>query len=214
MHSPEFLKEWYLAHLFGGYPRRTINVSHIPSFILNEFGIEHDEIYFRGRKIETKHFIDAIDWKNHFKPGKVLEIGCGLGPRVFAMNNIGLNATGIEISTYAVGKTFSPGKVFYGNIVTLDPKQNKYDLIVAYDVLEHIHYNDLPKAINNIKQMALKNVLISVPVIGDPNLEADSTHKIKQTKKWWINEFISFGFKLKETPVNFQYANQLIILEV
>ena len=49
MHTPEFLKKWYYAHLFGKYPKQEIQLTDIPQTILDTFGIDKDEFYFMNR---------------------------------------------------------------------------------------------------------------------------------------------------------------------
>ena len=46
MHTPQFLKNWYWQHLFGQYPKKQFNLVEIPKIILDEFGIDKDELYF------------------------------------------------------------------------------------------------------------------------------------------------------------------------
>jgi len=58
-----------------------------------------------------------------------------------------------------------------------------------------------------------KNFLFSIPFIGDPNLEKDPTHKIKQTKEWWLNKLKEHGFKIVETPKYFLYWPQIIVAQ-
>jgi len=214
MHTPEFLKWWYYSHLFGQYPKKQFNPVELPRRILNEFGIEKDEIYFQNRGLETKHFVDAIHWRDYFKPNKVLEVGCGKGPRVFALNNIGVNTIGIELSQWAVDHAMLKEHIIQGDITDKDLNQSIVDLVITYDVLEHLEPTDLDKAIDNLTKISKKYILISVPVIGDPNLENDPTHKIKETKEWWINKFENKGCKHIDTPEHFLFKEQVLIFEV
>lgn len=213
MHSPRFLKEWYYSHLFGKYPVKKFNPAELPQILLNKFGIDKDELYFNGRGLELKHFLDAGHWKEFFKPKKVYEFGCGLGPRVYAMDQTGLDAFGWDISNYAVNNAI------HKNVAQLDITKEidstlKADLVIAYDILEHISYEDLGMAINNLIESSEKNILISIPVVGDPNLLKDSTHIIKEKKEWWIKQFTDKGCKLIPTPDHFLFKDQVIIFEV
>ena len=209
MHSPKFLEWWYKAHIFGKYPRTAINPVEIPNIILEKYGIDKDELYFEGRGLETKHFIDARQWKEHFNCKTAAEWGCGLGPRVYAMNTVGIKAHGWELSKYAVNNKIDP------NITQADITKhrqiNKVALVIAYDLLEHIPYDKLDKAIDNLIASSKKHLLVSVPVIGDPNLEADPTHIIKETKDWWTRQFTNKGLILETTPKNFLFREQLMI---
>jgi len=58
-----------------------------------------------------------------------------------------------------------------------------------------------------------KYILISVPFKGNPNLEADPTHIIKEDRDWWIKQFTDKGMKLIETPNNFLYKHQILIFK-
>lgn len=80
MHTPSYLKEWYYSHLFGYYQKTQIDPVEIPKIILDEFLVDKDEFYFRNRGLEVKHFLDAMHWKDHFKPKTAVEFGCGLTP--------------------------------------------------------------------------------------------------------------------------------------
>ncbi|MEK6884726.1 MAG: hypothetical protein AABY22_34155, partial [Nanoarchaeota archaeon] len=55
------------------------------------------------------------------------------------------------------------------------------------------------------------SVVFSIPFIGDPNLEADPTHIIKETKEWWINKIKNAGFDIIPTPEHFLFKEQMII---
>ena len=211
MHNPEYLRSWYFAHLFGAYPTKRFNPVELPSIILNEFGIVKDELYFANRLLEAKHFMDAIHWKEFFKCKTVIEWGCGRGPRVYAMENIGIKVKGIELSDYAVKIKFSEN-VVQGDVLDYNELGN-FDLSIAYDLLEHIAYEDLDKAINTVITFSDKYILVSVPVIGDPNLENDPTHIIKETKDWWIQKFTDKQLKLIETPKHFLFRDQVLIFE-
>jgi hypothetical protein len=210
IHTPGFLKQWYYAHLFGQYPRTPVNPIEIPQIILDEFGVDKDEFYFEKRGLETKHFIDAYHWKEFFKCNDAIEFGCGKGPRILAMNLLGIDATGVEISEYAVRHRFHENVNEYD---VTNPMSIKADLVIAYDLLEHIKYEDLDKVINNLKNSAKKYILISVPVIGDPNLENDPTHIIKEDRDWWMQQFLKKGLIYVEVPNHFLFKDQLMIFE-
>ncbi len=213
MHPKEMLHNWYTLHLFGKFPTSPINLLELPEVILNEFGIDKDELYFGNRKeMEAKHYQDAIDWKHAFNPKEVLCIGCGFGQRVNALRLINVSAWGLELSNYAVKNSLQPLCIFQDDIVHCKHK-NEYDLVVAYDICEHLKYEDLDKAINNMIGHSKSLILISIPFKGNPNLENDSTHIIKESRAWWIEQFISKGLTLIDAPKHFLYADQILIFE-
>ena len=212
MHTPQYLKNWYFSHIFGKFPKKEFNPVELSPIILREFGIEPDELYFLNRKLEHKHWIDAVHWRDFFKCKTAFEFGAGLGPRVFSMNQIGIDAKGLEISEFAVENAMIK-KIHKGDI-TEKTTVGKYDLVLAYDVLEHLPYKSLHTAIENLSAASKRFILVSVPVIGDPNLENDPTHIIKETKEWWIKQFTDKGHKNIKTPDHFLYKDQIIIFEV
>ncbi|MHA1876754.1 MAG: hypothetical protein ACTSUC_09960 [Promethearchaeota archaeon] len=212
IHTPFYLKEWYWRHLFGHYPNKPINLIEIPKIILNEFNIDKDEIYFSNRGLEPKHFIDAINWKEFFKCENAIEFGCGLGPRVYAMNLIGIETKGIEISNYAVQNSLIPDNIKKGDITQYTSKEI-YDLVIAYDILEHLNYKDLDKSIDNLILLMKNYLLVSIPFKGTPNCENDPTHIIKEDKKWWVKKFEDKELKLIKTPDKFLFKEQILIFK-
>ncbi len=214
MHTTEYLKEWYYAHLFGTYPTKQFNPVELPEVILNEFGIDKDELYFANRGLEVKHFIDAIHWKEFFKCKNAIEFGCGRGPRIYALNNISVECYGYDISKFAVNNKLHKN-VYRNDVLDYDEesKCEEIDLSIAYDLLEHIKYEDLEKAINNLIKHSTKNILISVPFKGTPNYDNDPTQIIKEDRDWWIKKFTEKGLKLIPTPEHFLYKEQILIFE-
>ena len=69
MHTPGFLEEWKDAHLLGLYPRTQFNIQEIPKVITDEFKINKEKWYFKTRKLESKHWLDVLDWIDYFKLG-------------------------------------------------------------------------------------------------------------------------------------------------
>jgi glycosyltransferase involved in cell wall biosynthesis len=207
MHTPEFLHNWYLAHLLGQYPNTQVNPNEIPKVIFDYFGVDKDEFYFANRYLEVKHFLMTKQWKNYFKDLRtVIEYGCGLGPFGVGFSHNGCYYKGIEISDFAVKQAILP--IELGDIRDYKTNEN-YDLCLCFDILEHLSYDDLDKALENIKEQA-DNFIFSVPVRGDPNLEADNTHIIKESKEWWI-EKLSHYVNIEETPKHWLFANQIIV---
>jgi len=215
MHTPEFLAGWYKAHLFGQYPISQVNPVELPKQLLDEFGIDRDELYFNGRnKMQVNHYQDAIDWKGFFNPKSVALFGCGFGQRVKALEAIDVPAFGFELSKYAVKNSLSLNVQEWDICEPLImDSDGGHDLIVAYDLLEHLAYDKIEKAIENLVSYSKKYILVSVPVKGDPNLEADPTHIIKETKEWWVKQFTDKGLKQVEVPQHFLFGNQLMIFE-
>lgn len=215
MHTKRFLHEWYYAHLFGSYPTRILPLNVIPKIIKDNYLIDEDIDYFANRGLESKHIIDAGQWIHHFHPSNVLLIGDGKGVRTTAFRMLGVDAKGFDISNFAVMMNvgnMTTEHYWVDNILRFNT-DTKYDLVVVYDVLEHLDETELGIALEGVHETCKRggHVLISVPVIGDDNLERDPTHKIKWHKHEWIDRLQKEGFEIERTPEHFQYRDQVII---
>lgn len=223
IHTKEFLRQWYYAHLFGKYPKKEINIIDIPEIILKKFGIDRDMFYFQNRNVDVKHFIMCRNWYDYFsnknKPLNIIEFGCGKAPFGFAFNFIAddINYTGVELSQYAVDNAFV--KIKQGDITSYNAGRS-YDLVICSDVLEHLNDEQLNQAIINICQHG-DNFIFSLPfdkddelnIPVDPNLYNDSTHKQFKSKREWIKLFNENGITITEPPKKWLFGNQLLIGE-
>jgi len=67
-------------------------------------------------------------------------------------------------------------------------------------------------ALKNINKLGKKNFLFSIPFLGDPNLDADPTHIIKESKEWWVKKLSEY-FIIKDAPVDWLFTHQMLIGE-
>lgn len=216
MHNPDFLRWWYTAHIYGEYPNKKFSPIELPKIIKDFFYINDDELYFKDRNLEVKHWIDIVQWKNHFKPKTMLDIGCGFGMRTWIAQTYGINSFGIDKSKWAIENSLFRNLIKEGHLVCDDItrkgiEKSDFDLIVAYDILEHIKYEDIDIVLDNIYNLGKENYLFSIPFIMDNNLYQDNTHIIKESKEWWLNKLQQHNFKIQMTPHDFQFAKQIII---
>jgi ubiquinone/menaquinone biosynthesis C-methylase UbiE len=96
----------------------------------------------------------------------VLDVGCGEGITLKKLEEkkIGKNNEGIDYSSTAIkiGKKIYPQlKLSKGDIYKLDFKDNSFDLLICTEVLEHL--KDPAKAVEEMKRVTSKYILISVP---------------------------------------------------
>jgi 2-polyprenyl-3-methyl-5-hydroxy-6-metoxy-1,4-benzoquinol methylase len=223
-HTQEFLDNWKNVHLFGLYPTKKVNPLDLPKVILDYYKIDKDELYHNRYQLELKHPIMVQQWKEYFKNYEVLDLGCGRGCYLYFwkwfLNDDAVK--GIELSEWAVKNAFCKG-IINGDISDENILKNIYhdytgtpliqwDLITAIDVLEHLDDKQLDKTLNNMAKYG-KRFLFSIPFEGDPNLEADKTHKQFHTKDEWIKLIQSHGIIIKETPKEWLFANQILVGE-
>lgn len=214
IHTKEFLNGWYRMHIFGSYPKKQIDIKDIPCVILKHFGIDPDELYFADRGLEIKHFIMASNWYDYFKPKSILDIGCGMGHYLFAFKVLdhNMHCLGIDKSEWIIrNQCYQSFQIHEMDITKEKLPENKYDLVLVLDILEHIKYEDIDVILNDISKTGSK-FIFSIPFVGDPNLENDKTHIIKEDKEWWLERLSKF-FIIKDAPKEWMYANQLLVGE-
>ena len=210
MHTPEFLKQWYYAHLSGNYPRTPIKVLDIPKVILREFLINPDQVYFNTHSnLEVKHFLMTKQWIDYFKCKNVFDLGCGIGLYGVPMNMLGVIYFGLELSQWAIDNTpYKNLRIKQGDIREKQDFKD-FDLVLVFDVLEHLKEEELDKTLDNIKDYG-NNFLFSIPYEGDPNLREDPTHRIFKPKEWWVKKLEQY-FNIKEAPEDWLFHKQILI---
>ena len=113
-------------------------------------GVEYDEDYFvnrehsrtsysarEGRRVH-KSRSQILDVLNHVAPGPLLDMGCSLGYTLQAASDLGLEATGVDISEHAV--TFCRERGFRAELGTIDKlpfPDAAFQLVIVKHVLEH-----------------------------------------------------------------------------
>ena len=87
-------------------------------------------------------------WTNElFKPESVLDVGCAYGFVVKRFQELGVPATGVEYSPYAVSRAVTQ-EIIEGDVRDLSRfKSNSFDLVIGTELLEHIPEDDLFKAV-------------------------------------------------------------------
>jgi 2-polyprenyl-3-methyl-5-hydroxy-6-metoxy-1,4-benzoquinol methylase len=138
----------------------------------------------------AQHIVDV------FSPQKALDVGCAKGFLVKALQDLGVNAKGIDPSEYALSKAISKG-VKLGIAQKIPGKANQYDLVICFDVLEHLPESEVPLACKELLRVAKKNVIVRVPTkVEERDLE--KTHETIRPKDWWEHKFVEAGGTVNE----------------
>lgn len=93
------------------------------------------------------------------KPDSTLEIGPGDKIYGNILKNIGLNYKDMDIA-----KDIEPD--ILGDVLDMPIGDNIFDLVCAFEVLEHLPFKNFKKALSEIKRVSKKNILISLPHWG------------------------------------------------
>lgn len=118
--------------------------------------------YFRKKYNSLERFVsyyyqtslvtDLVDQDS----GEILEIGVGNGMTSQYLRNAGFN-----ISTCDVDRNLNPDVV--ADIRNLPFENNSFDIVTAFEVLEHLPWEDFEKTLLEIKRITNKYAVISLP---------------------------------------------------
>lgn len=156
----------------------------------------YDKEYFDGTGSKSnytgythiKEFIQRARFiQKKFNPKTILVLGCAKGYLVEDLRKLGIEAFGIDISRYAVKHSPKAIRKFLtvGDIRVF-PYSRKFDVVVSYDVLEHIPEEDIEKVIKNIYQVCKKYSLHSFEFEKD---DRDLSHVNIQKPEYWVEKF-------------------------
>ena len=139
---------------------------------------EYDSSYFASENKASKSSYEKRRWRRiqksrrqirdaleHIPPGPVLDIGCSLGYTLQAAKQLGLDATGMDVSDFAVTKCKEQG--FEACVGTINEPlpfaDDSFQLVVMKHVLEHTP--EPQKILSEIKRILKPGggVFIAVP---------------------------------------------------
>lgn len=137
-----------------------------------------------------------IDFCGIRQTDTILDFGCARGYVVKALRQLGYEATGIDISKWAI-EHCDPAVMEHVSCRALP--EAEVDWIIAKDVLEHLDGLTLEKTLIAFGEKARKGVFIVVPLAPGldlpyvvPEYELDVTHKQRMTLvAWsgWVNAY-------------------------
>ncbi len=117
-------------------------------------------------------------------PKKVLDAGCAYGLLVEALRERGVEAYGIDISSYAIEQAHPSVQPYCRQGSIAEPFGDTYDLIVTIEVCEHMPARDAERAIENMCAHAPR-VLFS----SSPSDYREPTHINVHPPDYWAERF-------------------------
>jgi 2-polyprenyl-3-methyl-5-hydroxy-6-metoxy-1,4-benzoquinol methylase len=168
--------------------------------------LEFGEEYFRNlrysqkKRVIKRHISDTLKWgskASNFNllngQGKTaLDVGCAYGYAVDILEKLGYDAYGVDISKYSVKKA---KKFFSADFLVCDVqkdlpfKENVFDLITCFGVIEHLTYP--LSAIKNMLTSCKGMIICTTPnrTVEKPVKKIirdfDETHVNVKTQKEW-----------------------------
>lgn len=133
---------------------------------------------FPGRWVSYFH---QIGESLALKPDSILEVGTGDG----VYKNYILNNTKILYKNLDIAQDLNPDIV--GTVDNIPLENDSFDLVCAFEVLEHLPFERFEKCLSELKRVSKKYIIISLPHFGPP---------IKFCLKIPFIKEIKFSFKI------------------
>lgn len=183
---------------------------------LNQF---NEDYYERGVQLGISGYSDyrwlpdltipmcqnIIQYLNIKKDHTILDFGCAKGYTVKALNDLGYNCLGTDISEYAISR--APASV-KDKLVLYDEEHRMFqsmhfDFVIAKDVFEHIKPEDLEGILSVLS--AISSTIFCVIPLGEngkyvvPEYEGDITHVVREGMEWWRRFFQKNGLEVRSS---------------
>ena len=146
----------------------------------------------------------------------VLDVGCSGGGFVKELIDDGHIAIGLEGSDYS--KKFQraawreiPEFLFTCDItkpfsIYISPPKRLmlFDVITAWEVMEHIEKRDISQVITNVVRHMSQNGIWIMSISNSHSISNGvDLHRTKETKNWWIKKFDEFGLTYVDDYVKY-----------
>lgn len=109
-------------------------------------------------------------WRFIFKPGNMLDVGCGRGTFIAYARDIHIKAEGFDFSEWATKHPYPLCKKDWIKIHDVTkpwPYHNKhFDLVIALDLMEHIYIDDIDFVIDEMYRVAKKWIFLQIATVG------------------------------------------------
>jgi SAM-dependent methyltransferase len=121
------------------------------------------------RASNADHAADLI--ARHFPVKRTLDVGCALGFLVEVLRERGFSAEGCDFSAYALRNLTrgARGHVTFADLAGKLPFSDKaFELVSAFETLEHLPPNLVPHALSEIRRVTGRYMIATIPSFG-PN---------------------------------------------
>ena len=123
------------------------------------------------------------------RPATVLDVGCASGMLVEALRARGVDARGIDISTWAIEQIPADVRPFCRVGSVTEEIDGHYDLVTCVEVLEHLPPSLAEVSVGNVCRHAEMVLFSSTPDDFD-----EPTHLNVQPADYWAGLFLRHGF--------------------
>lgn len=129
-------------------------------------------------------------------PESCLDVGCGTGIYVEEFNKQGVKSIGVDgnLAIKTILKT-SPENVLFKDVRHPLELDQKYDLVMCVELIEHIEEKYVEVLLYNLTQYTNKWLLVTT---GEDSKGKTKFHLNEKPPEYWIEKITALGYKYKE----------------
>lgn len=131
----------------------------------------------------------ATELVRSLRPKRVFDAGCAWGFLVEAFWDLGVEAYGVDISSYAIDQVRRDMRSCCRVGSLVEPIQGTYDLVTCIEVLEHMPEEEAKEAVRQMTEVT-DSILFS----STPNDFTEPTHVNVHPPIYWLNLFAKHHF--------------------
>lgn len=136
--------------------------------------------------------------------GPMLDVGCAYGFLCAALQDVGVDARGIDISEYSISQALPQvkGKLSVCDVTLGTPfKYREFPTVVAFQTMEHIKVMDIPLVVKEMCRICDEYIVLEVPTwyddkTPDRSNTFDKSHVSFYSASFWVDQFYAEGFYL------------------
>lgn len=127
-------------------------------------------------------------------PGRILDIGCGMGALVRELLKQGADAYGLDVSSVAVARCNDaiPGRFHVASVLALPFPDDSFDTLISTNCLEHLAPEDVAPALLEMHRVCRKNLFLHVATGPDGD---GHWHLTIENRGWWEKAAFAVGFR-------------------
>lgn len=152
---------------------------------------------------------------NNHKRYTVLDLACGDGyttqkmllPKKFIIDGVELHKPYAQIA-----RNRGIYRKVYSHDIRTFLKKQKYDIIIASHVIEHLSKSEGRKLMETMLKHANEMVIIATPIGELPQDTYDNNRLQIHKSQWFVPDFTKKGFKVRSQGVKFIWGNGNVIL--
>lgn len=143
----------------------------------------------------------ALVIKLFLRPQSLLDIGCATGLLVYYLRKLGIDAWGMDVSSYALSRAYPGIKPYLkeGSIFDIPFASKQFDVVTSFNVLEHLEENQIPKALIEASRVRKHYCLHKVYTIENKWIDKyygdDFSRITLHPREWWTKLFTKEGYK-------------------